>query len=168
MPGTSMMVAGSLAFQSGAVYLVQINPSTTSYANVSGTASLAGNMLAQFVAGGYVQKQYDILHSTDLGGTTFAARGTSNLPAGFTASLSYSYTDAYLNLIAVMGQQLPNGGLPANQCNVADGLNNFFNGGARLRRTSSISLRCAAAASPQRLPASTAKRQAAPSEALSR
>ncbi|MFX8774344.1 hypothetical protein ABTM73_19235, partial [Acinetobacter baumannii] len=37
-PGTSMTVAGNLAFQSGAIYLVQVNPSTASLASVTGTA----------------------------------------------------------------------------------------------------------------------------------
>ena len=36
-PGSSMTVAGNLAFQSGALYLVQVSPSTASFANVSGT-----------------------------------------------------------------------------------------------------------------------------------
>jgi uncharacterized protein with beta-barrel porin domain len=132
MSGTSMTVIGNLAFQSGANYLVQISPSTASYANVSGTSSLAGNVLANFGAGGYLQRQYDILHSAGLGGTAFTALGTTNLPAGFTANLSYSPTDAYLNLTANMGQQLPNGGLNANQGGVAGGLNSFFNGGGTL------------------------------------
>jgi hypothetical protein len=42
-PGT-MTVAGNLAFQSGALFLVQVNPSTASTANVTagGSATLAG------------------------------------------------------------------------------------------------------------------------------
>ena len=39
-PGT-MTVSGNLAFQSGAFYFVQVNPTTASTTNVSGTASLA-------------------------------------------------------------------------------------------------------------------------------
>jgi autotransporter-associated beta strand protein len=40
-PGT-MTIAGNLALQSGAFYIVQVNPTTASTTNVSGTASLAG------------------------------------------------------------------------------------------------------------------------------
>jgi hypothetical protein len=40
--GSSMTVAGNLAFQSGAIYLVQLNPTTASFANVTGTATLGG------------------------------------------------------------------------------------------------------------------------------
>src|SRR6202030_756045 len=52
--------------------------------------------------------------------------------------LSYTNTDVLLNLTAVLGQQvpgtqpLPNGGLSGNQFNVANSLNNFFNGGGTL------------------------------------
>jgi uncharacterized protein with beta-barrel porin domain len=46
-PGT-MTVQGNLAFQSGALYLVQVNPSNASSANVTagGTATLAGTVQA--------------------------------------------------------------------------------------------------------------------------
>jgi hypothetical protein len=125
-PGTSMTVSGSLAFQSGATYLVQVNPSTASLANVSGTATLAGNVLANFAPGSYVAKQYDILRSAGLGGTTFNALATSNLPAGFASSLSYTSTDVLLSLTAALGAQQ---GLPGNQQNVASAINSFFNSG---------------------------------------
>ena len=129
VPGTSMTVSGNLAFQSGALYLVQVNPTSSTVANVAGTASLAGNVLAAFAPGSYLVKQYDILHSTGLGGTTFAGLGTTNLPAGFTVNLNYTPTDVFLNLTAAIGQS---GGLNGNQQNVASGLNNFFNGGGAL------------------------------------
>ncbi len=126
--GTSMTIAGNLAFQSGAIYLVQVNPTTASFANVTGTASLAGTASAVFASGGYLNKQYDILHSAGLNGTTFAALGTSNLPADFTANLSYTPTDVLLNLTSTLGTA----GLNGNQQNVATSLNNFFNGGGAL------------------------------------
>src|SRR5262249_49600361 len=72
-PGTSMTVAGNLAFQSGALYLVQINGVSTSFVNVAGTASLAGTVQAVLTPGSYTQKSYDILHAAlGLGGTTFS------------------------------------------------------------------------------------------------
>jgi uncharacterized protein with beta-barrel porin domain len=128
VPGTSMTVSGNLAFQSGALYLVQVNSSSSTMANVTGTASLAGNVLAVFAPGSYVTRQYDILHSAGLDGTTFAALG-ANVPAGFTASLSYTPTDVFLNLTGTLGTS---GGLGGNQQHVANGLNNFFNGGGAL------------------------------------
>src|ERR1019366_5017875 len=104
--------------------------SNATSAHVTGTATLGGNVLAAFAPGGYVTKQYDILHAGGLNGT-FAALGTSNLPAGFTASLSYAGGDVLLNLTATLGA-LATGGLNGNQGNVANALNNFFNGGGTL------------------------------------
>ncbi|WP_197033754.1 autotransporter outer membrane beta-barrel domain-containing protein [Bradyrhizobium sp. URHD0069] len=128
VPGTSMTVSGNLAFQSGAIYLVQINPASSTMANVSQMATLAGNVLAVFAPGSYLANQYDILHSAGLNGT-FTALGTTNLPAGFIANLSYTPTDVFLNLTAALGQI---GGLSGNQQNIANGLDNFFNGGGTL------------------------------------
>ena len=59
-PGT-MTVTGNLAFQSGAFYVVQVNPTTASTTNVSGTASLAGTVAAVFAPGTYVSRSYPIL-----------------------------------------------------------------------------------------------------------
>jgi outer membrane autotransporter protein len=126
-PGTSMTVSGNLAFQSGALYLAQVNSSSSTTANVTGTASLAGNVLAVVAPGSSVTRQYDILNSAGLTNTTFAAAGT-NMP-GFSASLSYTPTDVFLNLTGTLGSS---GGLGANQQNVANRLNNFFNGGGAL------------------------------------
>ena len=50
-PGTAMTVSGNLAFQSGAFYLVQLNPATSTMANVSGTGALAGTVEAVFATG---------------------------------------------------------------------------------------------------------------------
>jgi autotransporter-associated beta strand protein len=125
--GAAMTVAGNLAFQSGAAYIVQTNPTTASLANVSGTATLAGDVFASFSSN--VMKQYDILHSGGLNGSTFEALSTSNLLPGFAANFGYTNTDVVLNLTAVLGS---GGALNGNQQNVAAGLNNFFNNGGTL------------------------------------
>jgi autotransporter-associated beta strand protein len=144
-PGT-MTIAGNLAFQSGALYVVQVNPATASSANVTagGSAALAGTVNAAFASGSYVSRTYTILSAAGgLNGTTFNTLTTSNLPAGFTASLSYTATDAILNLTATLGQPggpigpsgpgaLGTGGLSGNQRGVANALNNFFNNGGTL------------------------------------
>ena len=124
--GTSMTVAGNLAFQSGAMYLVQINPTTASFANVTGTAALAGTVQAVFSSGGYLAKQYDILHSTGLGGSSFTTLATTSLPANFTANLSYTATDVLLNLTSILGQTIGTGSLNQNQQNVANSAQRFL------------------------------------------
>jgi autotransporter-associated beta strand protein len=145
-PGT-MTVAGNLAFQSGALYVVQVNSTTASNTVVSASATLAGRVQAAFASGSYATRMYTILSATGgLGGTTFNTLTTSDLPAGFTASLSYTATDAILNLTATLGQPVGSSSGPSapsgpgalacafslNQCNVANALNAFFNNGGAL------------------------------------
>jgi autotransporter-associated beta strand protein len=127
-PGTFMTIAGNLAFQSGAIYLVQLNPSSTTFTTVTGTASLAGTVQAFFAPGTYVvPKSYDILKSSGLSGTTFS--GVVASQPNFQANLSYTPTDVFLNLTAILGL---GGNLTINQNNVATALNNFFNNGGTL------------------------------------
>jgi hypothetical protein len=141
------------ADQSGAIYLVQVNPSTASSTNVTagGSATLAGTVQAAFASGSYAARTYTILSAAGgLNGTTFNTLTTSNLPAGFTPSLSYTATSAILNLTATLGQPsapgapgapgvpsgpnaLGTGALSFNQFNVANSLNNFFNNGGTRR-----------------------------------
>ncbi len=129
-PG-AMTVAGNLAFQPGAFYLVQVNPATASIANVTGTATLAGNVLANFAPGSYIARQYTILHADGgLGGTTFGGLSANGLPTGFKANLSYDADDVFLNLTAALGTSVS--GLSQNQVNVATAINGFFNNGGAL------------------------------------
>jgi autotransporter-associated beta strand protein len=127
-PGSTATISGSLAFQSGAIYLLQLNPSASSSAKVTGTASLAGTVDAVFASGSYLTKQYTILQSSGLGGTTFSALSTTNAPAGFKASLAYTPDNVVLDLISTT----PISGLNVNQTNVLNALTNFFNSGGAL------------------------------------
>ena len=132
VPGTSMMITGNLALASGAIYAIYLNPTSTTSANVTGSASLGGTVQANFAAGSYLAKQYTILTTTGgLGGTTFASLSNTNLPAGFTDKLSYNSNDVFLNLTAQLGA-VSTHGLNVNQENVANALNNFFNSGGTL------------------------------------
>jgi uncharacterized protein with beta-barrel porin domain len=127
-PGTSLTINGNLGFQSGALYLVQVNPSTASLANVTGTASLAGTVQANFAAGSYLSKQYTILTATGgLGGTTFSTLTNTNLPANFTDTLSYQGNNVFLELIATP-PEVPT----EDERGVEGALANFFNRGGKL------------------------------------
>jgi autotransporter-associated beta strand protein len=130
VPGTSMNIVGNLAFQSGAYYLVQLNATTSTFANVSGTASLGGTVEAVFSPGTVVPAhQYTILVSGGLTGTTFVSLAAANLPVNFNANLTYTPDDVLLNMTAALGASA---GLNTNQQNVATSLNNFFNSGGTL------------------------------------
>jgi autotransporter-associated beta strand protein len=128
-PTGTLTITGNLAFQSGAIYLVQITPTAAASTNVGGTASLAGTAQIVFLPGGFAKKSYDILHAAGgLGGTTFSGLTLSN--PNFGGNLSYTATDAFFNLTsASLGAGTT---LNQNQQNVANALNNFVNSGGTL------------------------------------
>jgi autotransporter-associated beta strand protein len=130
-PGTSIAIVGNLALQSGAIYLVQVNPSTASFATVTGTATLGGATVnAVFANGSYISKTYTILTASGGVSGTFASTVVNtNLPTNFHTSLSYDANNAYLDLSLNYSSGAPNfgGGLSGNQHAVANTLTNFFN-----------------------------------------
>jgi hypothetical protein len=130
-PTGMLAIAGNLAFQSGALYLIQATPSAASSTLMNGSASLNGTVQASFASGSYVTKQYTVLATTGgLGGSRFSSLANTNLPAGFNDNLTYDSNKVYLNLAAVLGGT--GSGLNGNQQNVATGLNNYFNNGGAL------------------------------------
>ncbi|MGY8704701.1 autotransporter domain-containing protein [Bradyrhizobium sp. 18BD] len=124
--GSSLAIEGNLALQSGAIYLVQVNPSAASFVTVTGSATLGGATVnAVFANGSYVSKTYTILStSRGVSGTFDPSVVNTNLPANFHSTLSYDANNAYLNL--VLNFAIP-GGLNGNQQAVGNALTNFFN-----------------------------------------
>jgi autotransporter-associated beta strand protein len=120
--GSSMTVAGNLALQSGALYLVTLNSTTSSFANVTGTAALNGLVGASFAPGSTVLKQYTILTAAGHRSGSFSGVATSGI-ANLVGTASYDATHAYLNFALDFGST----GLNTNQRNVATTLTNFFN-----------------------------------------
>ncbi len=127
--GGSTTVTGTLTFDAGSTYFVAVSPSSASYANVSGTASLHGTVHADFDTGSYLAKQYTILTSAGLDGTTFDGLSATGLLPGFATSLSYTNKNVLLDLSAGLGL---GDTLDRNQQNVADGINTYFNDGGGL------------------------------------
>ena len=124
-PGTSLTIVGNLAFQSGALYLVQLSGASASFANVTGTATLGGASVNVVAGGGSLAKRYRILTAAGgVTGTFFAPAVTTNI-ANLRASLSYDPTNAYLDLSLVFGAN--GGGLSLNQQAVGNALGNAFN-----------------------------------------
>jgi autotransporter-associated beta strand protein len=122
VPSGFLNVAGNLAFQSGALYFVQLNSTAASFANVTGTATLNGLVGASFAPGSTVMKQYMILSAA--GGVSGGFAGVATLPGGLVGSLSYDPTHAYLNFSLNFAAKYA---LTVNQQNVAATLGNFFN-----------------------------------------
>ena len=141
-PTGALSVAGNLAFQSGAIYLVQVATSVASSVNVSGTATLGGATVnAVFANGSYISRQYTIVTAAGgVSGSFASGVANTNLPRNFSDSLSYDATHGYLNLTlnftpsptspatptTAAGPSLGNG-LSLNQQAVGNGLINSFN-----------------------------------------
>lgn len=126
-PGTSgqgtLQINGSLAFQSGALYLVQVTSSSTPSTNVTGTATLTGAGVQVVSANNTFKfnQPATILTSAGLAGTTFSSLTT---PTGITGSLGYSANAVTLNMSSSLGQIA---GLNANQKALAGMLDGAFN-----------------------------------------
>src|SRR5262249_29950057 len=141
-PGNSIgtiTVQGNLVFASAATYMVEVSPSAADRTNVTGTATLAGTVQAVFQPGSYSQRAYTIVSAGGGLNGTFGTLVTAGLPSGFLTTLSYTATDALLNLTANLagagGAAAPSAigcGFSVNQCNVATAINNFFNNGGAL------------------------------------
>src|SRR5262249_16695310 len=139
----------NLAFQSGAFYVVQLNPLTAATTNVSGTATLNGGTVALiFSPGDYIRRSYTILTAAGGVSGTFHRAITLVQPPGFCARLSYPANTVVINLRAQLvpdnggtSPQVPIPGLPTptpplnlatNQVSVGTAIDNFFNNGGTL------------------------------------
>jgi autotransporter-associated beta strand protein len=123
-PGASMTVNGNLRLESGSGYFVNVFPTVSNSAHVTGTATLGGaQVVATYAPGDYIAKRYTILTAGSVDGT-FSSIDNEGLPAGFFASLSYDATHAFLNLS--LGLDFGDS-LNGNQGNLANALINFFN-----------------------------------------
>ncbi len=123
VPGT-LTVNGNLAFQSGALYIVQSNATALSSVNVTGTAALAGTLQVASPTNTYLfNKPTTILTSTGLNNSRFDA---VSAPAGISGSLSYSGNAVQVSLASGLGQMT---GVNVNQRAVGSALDTAFNAG---------------------------------------
>ena len=127
VPGSGMMIIGDLAMQPGSTFMSLVGAGGASFANVSGTATLAGTATAAF-AGGPLSKNLTILSSSGLNGA-FDNFTTVNLPQSLSAGISYDSNNVYLNFTSHMAAIL---GLTENQRAIASNLDSYFNSGRTL------------------------------------
>ncbi|MGY3295286.1 autotransporter-associated beta strand protein [Bradyrhizobium sp. LM3.6] len=122
-PGSSMAVLGDLAFQSGALYLVQVGSGTTaSFANVFGNAGLNGTVGVSLYAGSTILPQYKIMQFSGAATDNFAGVAA---PGGLIGTTTVDPAGTvYLNFTLDYGAKYA---LNVNQKNVATTLQNFFN-----------------------------------------
>lgn len=121
-PGSSMAVLGDLAFQSGALYLVQVGSGTTaSFANVFGNAGLNGTVGVSLYAGSTILPQYKIMQFSGAATDNFAGVAA---PGGLIGTTTVDPAGTvYLNFTLDYGAKYA---LNVNQKNVATTLQNFF------------------------------------------
>jgi len=127
-PGT-LTVNGNLVLTAASTYFLEVTPAVADRTNVTGTATLGNATVnASFAPGTYVTKQYTIVNAAGAGGVsgTFSGLVNSNLPGGFSSSLSYDNHNAFLNLTLNFVPP-PGSGLTVNQQNVGNAIVNFFN-----------------------------------------
>lgn len=125
-PGT-IAINGNLTMQSGAFYVVNVNSTGASRTDVGGAGNLNGTVQAAFAPGTNFARSYTILHTGTGLNSFFGGLTTSNLPAGFIPSLSYTSTDVLLRLTAALGA---GAALYQGQQHVANAINDFFNANA--------------------------------------
>jgi autotransporter-associated beta strand protein len=128
-PGNSIgliTVSGGLSFVGAGNYLVEVSPTAADRTNVTGAATLAGTLQTVFLSGLYGPKSYIILSANGGRTGTFGTFSTAGLPAGLSASVTYTPTDVVLNLSSAFTQL---SGLNVNQSAVASVLDKAFNGG---------------------------------------
>jgi uncharacterized protein with beta-barrel porin domain len=113
-------VVGSLVFNAGSTYLVNVSSSSASLVTSNSAATLSGNVQITSARNSFrFNSPYQIISSTGLSGTQFNA---VTAPVGISPSLSYSNSDVFLSLVSNLGQV---GGL--NQRAVGTVLDRFFN-----------------------------------------
>ncbi len=117
--GSSLTVS-SLAFQSGALYLVTLNSTASTFANVIGNAALGGTVVASFTAGSMVLPRYKIM---DVGSSTGNFNGV-DAPGGLVGTVSFGANAVFLNFALDWASKY---NLNINQTNVANVLIGSFN-----------------------------------------
>jgi outer membrane autotransporter protein len=134
-PGNSIGVIninGNLVFGAGSIYIVEVSPTNADRTNVTGTASLAGELRLIFGPGTYSSNSYTILSAAGGRSGTFNTTTTQGLPATLTASVTYTATDALL-LVTLISQINPVvrtlAGTTPNQQAVAAAQDAAFNAG---------------------------------------
>ena len=98
-PGSTMNVVGNLAFQSGALYVVQLNPTSASRANVSGTATLTGGSVQAVLAPGSYASRSNTPSCTLTAASAARRSAASVSPIRISCdNVNYTATDVLLNL----------------------------------------------------------------------
>lgn len=128
-PYGTMTIAEPLVFNSGSIFAVNIAPNANSKVALTNNATATingGTVQATYQAGSYIAKQYTLISGGAVNGK-FTSLTNTNIPVGFSTSLSYTPTSVLLDLVASLGS-----GLNSNQQAVSGALNGAFNNNGSL------------------------------------
>ena len=136
-PGTgapgALAVMGNLTLAPGAIYIDNLDPSSASVTNVSGSASLNGSLVANAAAGTYgLGQRYTLLTASGGVSGSFASFAVSGLSGAFRSALSYDANDVFLTLSPNALSPLLPAGATLNQRAVAGGIDAALSNGASL------------------------------------
>lgn len=124
----SSVTGRDLTMQNGSTLGVDISETDPVTLDFTGTAALDGTLEANIVSSDLTAGRYDVISATTVTGT-FDELVFTGILINFTATLGYDPTAAYILFTAALGAGMP---LNDNQQNVADGLNEYFNGGGAM------------------------------------
>src|SRR5439155_24882086 len=133
-PGTSigtLTIKGSLVLTAAATYMVEVSPAAADRANVTGAASLAGQMQLAVQSGTYtIGKTYTLLHADSGRSGTFTTADISGLfgPA-IRAEIDYTPNDVILNLAPNAISPFLPAGAPTNVQNVSGAIDKLLQSG---------------------------------------
>lgn len=128
-PTGTMTIAEPLTFNAGSFFDVTVAPNANSKVALTNNATATingGTVQATYQAGSYITKQYTLISGGTVTGK-FTSLTNTNIPVGFSTSLSYTPTSVLLDLKAGLAA-----GLNPNQQSVSGALNTFFNNGGAL------------------------------------
>lgn len=128
-PYGTMTIADPLVFNAGSIFAVNVSPNANSKVALTNNATATingGTVQASYQAGSYIAKQYTLISGGAVNGK-FTSLTNTNIPVGFSTSLSYTPTSVLLDLVASLGA-----GLNPNQQAVSGALNDAFNNNGSL------------------------------------
>ena len=130
----TLTVTGNLVLQSAATYMVSINGATSGFANVSGTATLTGATFAAAAGSAGTLGAKDLVLQSGAAISTRFANSQVSFGGNVVGRLDYTTNpnDVYLDVNYNSFIPLLPPGAPQNVVNVANGVDNFLNGGGTL------------------------------------
>ena len=123
MAGGALNIVGNLAMTSGATYLVNISPNSSSSTKIIGSASVSGSLDANGTGGQYTSgTKYTVLTANGGRSGAFSSLNVNGSFGSMMPTLSYDNNDVFLTLVpANLVGNLPQGA-SQNVVNVANAL----------------------------------------------